>query len=160
MVLVIQSEKRGVKIDPTLVLQGFRGKSGNIYRICCDQHWAVRENTRTQVQCVTIFSCRPIEMQIRLLGARETISVSQKHAIFLQRMYCKVYCTVYRSNVLALYSFYPPERKCIIQSKTQRSQINFTKEPNLATEPRCGQPWSTLYIARRDQNRLLCNGMT
>ena len=35
-------------------------------------------------------------------------------------------CTsVYRSNVLALYSFYPPEPKCITQSKTQRSQINF-----------------------------------
>ena len=32
----------------------------------------MRENTRTQVQCVTICSCNPIEMQNRLLGARET----------------------------------------------------------------------------------------
>ena len=50
-------------------------------------------------------------------------------------------CTVYRSNLLALYSFYPPEPKCITQSKMQMSQINFAKEPNLAPEP---QKWTTL----------------
>ena len=39
-----------------------------------------------------------------------------------------------------------PEPKCITQSKTQRSQINFAKEPNLAPEPRSGQPCEcTLY---------------
>ena len=47
------------------------------------------------------------------------------------------------SNVLALYSFNPPEPKCITQNKTQRSQINFDNEPNLAPEPRSGQPCST-----------------
>ena len=97
---------------------------------------------RQCVYCVTICSCSPIEMQIRLLGARETISViSQAKACYISTTY--VQRTVYRSNVctvLALYSFYPPEPKCITQSKTQMSQINFAKEPNLAPEPRCGQP--------------------
>ena len=31
--------------------------------------------SRTQVHCVTVCSCSPIEMQIRLSGARKTISV-------------------------------------------------------------------------------------
>ena len=53
----------------------------------------------------------------------------------------QIYTSVYRSNVLALYSFYPPEPKCITQNKTQRSQINLAKEPNLAPEPRSGQHW-------------------
>ena len=77
--------------------------------------------------------CLPIEMQIKLLallGAREANIIAESMP-FLQRMYS----TVYRSNVLALYSFYPPEPKCITQSKMQRSQINFAKEPNLAPEP-------------------------
>ena len=84
--------------------------------------------------------CLPIEMQIKLLGARETISViSEPKACYFYNVCSR--CTVYRSNVLALYSFYPPEPKCITQSKMQRSQINFAKEPNLAPEP---QKWTTL----------------
>ena len=63
---------------------------------------------------------------------------------FYNVLVCTVY--VYRSNVLALYSFYPPEPNCITQSKTQRSQINFAKEPNLAPEPRCGQPCFKAYF--------------
>ena len=55
-------------------------------------------------------------------------------------IYIYTYSIVYRSNVLALYSFYPPEPKCITQNKTQRSQINFAKEPNLAPEPRVDNP--------------------
>ena len=50
------------------------------------------------------------------------------------------------SNVLALYSFYPPEPKCITQNKTQRSQINFAKEPNLAPELQSGQPCCRWYF--------------
>ena len=55
-------------------------------------------------------------------------------------------CTVYRSNVslLALYSFNRPEPKCITQSKMQRSQINFAKEPKFAPEP---QKWTTLFYS-------------
>ena len=35
----------------------------------------MRENTRTQVHCVTLCSCSPFEMHISLRGARKTISV-------------------------------------------------------------------------------------
>ena len=70
--------------------------------------------------------------------------------LFLQRK-------LMNPNVLALYSFYPPEPKCITQSKMQRSQINFAKELNLAPEP---QKWTTLLykiinIVRNDlKNRI------
>ena len=73
-------------------------------------------------------------------SAREIISViSWPKACYFYNV-----CTVYRSNVLALYSFYSPEPKCITQSEMQRSQINFAKEPNLAPEP---QKWATLIYS-------------
>ena len=46
---------------------------------------AVRENARKQVHTYTVYNgmliCLPIEMQIKLLGARETKLISVKHAI-------------------------------------------------------------------------------
>ena len=70
---------------------------------------------------------------------------SQKHAIsttYIRCTYnCKLTlytCTVlsisFKATVLELYDFYPPEPKCITQSKSQRSQLNFTVAP----EPRSG----------------------
>ena len=48
------------------------------------------------------------------------LTIPEKLNFFSADMYCT---SIYRSNVLALYSFYSPEPKCIIQNQKQSSQI-------------------------------------
>ena len=129
------------------------GNSGNIEYLYIVM--STEQCVRILVHRYTVYNgmpiiCLPIEMQIKLHGARETISVISQPkpksmlSLFLQRMYSTL-STVYLSNVLALYSFYPPEPKCITQSKMQRSQINFAQEIWLRSH-RSGQHCSTVYL--------------
>ena len=119
------------------------GNSGNIEYsyIGMSSAW---EYSYTGTLCITVcLSSSLLKCKLSCSArAKLFINIIAKSMLFIHRMYS----TVYRSNVLALYSFYSPVPKCITQSKRQRSQINFAKGPNLALGHRSGQHCSNAYF--------------